>query len=516
MLKPYHDRQVNAVTVVETKDENVNDEEFQDVEPKIKSEILPCKLSNSTVLQNLDVKLCHLENCQQVQMKELILKYHDLFPDVPKRTSIAVHDVDVGDAKPIKQHPYRMNPEKSKIAESEIEYMLENDIIQPSRSDWSSPCVLVPKPDGSTRFCTDYRKVNAVSKTNVFPIPRVDDCIDRVGRSKYLTKIDLLKGYWCVPLTERGREISAFVTPSGLYEYKVLPFGMKNAPATFQRMIQSVIQDLPNTQAYIDDLITGSDSWEEHLQAVEKLFQRLSEANLTVNLNKSEFGCATVTYLGHVIGQGRVAPVDAKVQTILSFPTPTSKKCLRRFLGMVGYYRKFCKNFADVGLSLTNLLKKNVKFTWDEACQKAFDTLKSMLCHYPVLRSPDFNKPFSIAVDASDNAAGAVLQQADHENVEHPVAYFSKKFNKHQRNYSTVEKELLALILAIQHFEVYICTGQKPLKIYTDHNPLVFLSKMKNKNRRLLNWSLVLQEYDLEIKHVKGKDNIIADCLSRC
>lgn len=490
--------------------------EFQDDEPRIKAEVLSCKLSNSEVLKNLDVKLQHLEPSQKDQFERLIKKYENLFPDVPKKVSIAFHDVDVGDAKPIKQHPYRMNPEKRKIAEKEVEYMLEHDIIRPSNSDWSSPCVLVPKSDGSTRFCTDYRKVNAVTRTDVFPIPRIDDCIDKVGQAKFLTKIDLLKGYWCVPLTERAKSISAFATPSGLYQYEVLPFGMKNAPATFQRMMQSTISGLPHTGAYIDDLITWSDSWEEHIKDVETLFQRLTQANLTVNLNKSDFGCATVTYLGYVIGQGKVAPINAKVQAIMDFPVPDSKKALRRFLGMIGYYRKFCKNFAEIALSLTNQLKKSVKFTWDEACQRAFDRLKSLLCHFPVLKSPDFNKPFSIAVDASDQACGAVLlQRSDSDDLEHPVAYFSRKFNRHQKNYSTIEKELLALVLALQHFEVYVCTGQKPMIVYTDHNPLVFLSKMKNKNRRLLNWSLILQEFDLEIKHVKGTDNVIADCLSR-
>lgn len=264
-------------------------------------------------------------------------------------------------------------------------------------------------------------------------------------------------------------------------------------------------------------MVTGSDTWEGHITDVERLFQRLSEANLTVNLAKSEFGCASVTYLGHVIGQGKVAPVDAKIQTIVAYPVPTSKRALRRFLGMVGYYRKFCKNFAEVALPLTKLLKKSEKFVWNDACQKAFERLKFLLCHFPVLSSPDFGKPFALAVDASDDAVGAVLlQQNESDGVEHPVAYFSKKLNRHQRNYSTIEKELLALILALQHFDVYVCTSQKPLIVYTDHNPLVFLRKMKNKNRRLLNWSLILQEYDIVIKHVKGKDNVIADCLSRC
>ncbi|KAI5617705.1 hypothetical protein C0J50_22774 [Silurus asotus] len=406
MLKPYHDRSVQIVSVV-SQGESAEGDDCQEEAPSIKSEIISCKLSNSEILQNLDVKMSHLEPWQQAQMMDLVLQHRDLFPDVPKRTHVAVHDVDVGNTQPLKQHPYRMSPEKCRLAEEEVAYMVKNNIIQPSHSNWSSPCVLVPKPDGTTRFCTDYRKVNAVTKTDAFSIPRVDDCIDKVGQSKFLTKIDLLKGYWCVPLTERGREISAFVTHSGLYEYQVLPFGMKNSPATFQRMIHAVIKDLPNTSAYIDDLVTGNKTWESHLKDVGRLFEKLSEANLTVNLAKSKFGCAHVTYLGHVIGQGQVVPVDAKIQAVLAFPVPNNRKALRRFLGIVGYYRKFRKNFADVAFPLTNVLKKREKFLWSESCQKAFDELKSMLCHYPVLQSPDFNKPFSVAVDASNDAAGS-------------------------------------------------------------------------------------------------------------
>ena len=512
MLKPYHTRG-GVVAAVELDSDT---DSYSQQTLTTKSEIVPCKISNMDILQNLSSKLSHLEPEQQLQMKQLIMKHQDLFPNVPKRTSLVVHDIDVGDANPVKQHPYRMNPEKCKQAEDEIAYMLKNNLIRPSSSNWSSPCVLVPKPDNSVRFCTDFRKVNAVTKTDAYPIPRIEDCIDAVGQAKYLTKIDLLKGYWCVPLTDRAREISAFVTPSGLYEYNVLPFGLKNAPATFQRMIQSIVNDLPCTRAYLDDLVTASESWDSHLKAVSLLFEKLSKANLTVNLAKSEFGHGHITYLGYVIGQGQVAPIQAKVQTMLSFPVPINRKALRRFLGMVGYYRKFCKNFADVALPLTDLLKKNVDFVWGDQCQKAFDTLKNMLCQHPILKSPDFEKPFSIAVDASDVAAGAVLLQKDEQsNVEHPIAYFSKKFNEHQKNYSTIEKELMALIFALQHFEVYVTSGEGPLTVYTDHNPLVFLNKMKNKNRRLLNWSLLLQEFDLEIKHIRGKDNVIADCLSR-
>ena len=245
---------------------------------------------------------------------------------MPLRTDTIIHDVDVGDAQPIKQHPYRLNPQKEEYLKNEVQYLLDNDFIEPSQSNWSSPCLLVPKPDKSYRMCTDFRKLNYVTKTDTFPIPRIDDCIDKVGKAKYVTKIDLLKGFYQVPLTERAKELSAFVTPSGLYQYKVMAFGMKNSPATFQRLINSVTSGIDGCDAYIDDAIIYSDTWEEHLSTIRQFYDRLSDAKLTVNLSKSEFACATVTFLGHVVGQGQIKPVDSKVCAINVFPRPENKK----------------------------------------------------------------------------------------------------------------------------------------------------------------------------------------------
>lgn len=357
--------------------------------------------------------------------------------------------------------------------------------------------------------------MNNVSKSDTFPIPRMDDCIDKVGNTRYVTKFDLLKGFWQVPLTERAKEISAFATPDGLYQYKVMPFGMKNSPATFQRLINKVIPGLHGCEAYIDDVIIYSDTWEEHLQIIRKFFERLTEAKLTINITKSEFAQAPVTYLGHVVGQGKVRPVDAKISSISEFPRPENKKQLMRFLGMAGYYRKFCPNFSAFTEPLTRLLNKRAKFVWCDTCHKAFQELKALLNSAPVLTAPDFKAPFKLAVDASDVAAGAVLLQEDKDGVDHPVCYFSKTFSKSQRNYSTIEKECLALVLALQHFEAYIISSSQPIKVFSGHNPLVFLHKLKGKNQRLRRWSLMLQEYDLDIIHIKGKDNVIADCLSR-
>ena len=226
----------------------------------------------------------------------LILEYEHLFPDIPTRTDQIYHDVDIEGSKPIKQHPYRMNPMKLQYLREEIQYLLDNDFIEPSQRDWSSPCILVPKPDGIFRMCTDYRKVNTVTKTDFLPVPRMDDCIDNIGQAKYVTKFDLLKGFWQIPLTDRGKEISAFVTPGGLYQYKVMPFGMKNSPETFQRLINMIITGLDNCEAYIDDAIIYSEEWDQQIKTIREFFERLSEAKLTINLAKSEFCHATLTF----------------------------------------------------------------------------------------------------------------------------------------------------------------------------------------------------------------------------
>ncbi|CAB4029730.1 Hypothetical predicted protein [Paramuricea clavata] len=511
MLKSYYERKngVQVVNVIDVENNNIEDttELFNLSEST--------KLHNSDVLRDMDTKLSHLSESQRRDIEVLVQEYQCLFPDVPSRTDHIAHDVEINDAPPIKQHPYRLNPTKQKHLEAEIEYLLENDFIEPSQSSWSSPCLLVPKPDGSYRMCTDYRKLNNVTKADTYPIPRIDDCVDKIGTAKYVSKFDLLKGFWQIPLTERAKEVSAFVTPKGLYQYKVMPFGMRNSPATFQRLINNVIAEVEGCEGYIDDVIIYSDTWEEHLKIMRKFFTRLSDAKLTINLLKSEFGCGHVTYLGHIVGQGQVKPVEAKVEAISMFPQPASKKHVMRFLGMAGYYRKFCPNFSAITEPLTRLLQKNAKFHWTEQCQFAFEQLKAMLQRAPVLSAPDFTRPFKLAVDASDVAAGGVLLQEDQDGIDHPVCYFSRKFNKNQKNYSTIEKECLALILVLQHFNVYVSSPEVPLIVYTDHNPLVFLHKLKDNNQRLLRWSLILSEYNMVINHIKGRDNLIADCLSR-
>lgn len=343
----------------------------------------------------------------------------------------------------------------------------------------------------------------------------MDDCIDDVGNAQVVSKLDLLKGYWQVPLTERASKISAFVTPDHFLEYMVMAFGMCNAPATFQRPVNSVLSGVEHCTAYLDDIVIYTKTWEEHLKTLEQVFVRLAGASLTLNLAKCDFGRATVTYLGRQVGQGQVRPVDAKISVILTCKIPSTRKALHSFLGMAGYYRSFCRNFATVVHPLTDLLSPRKAFVWTPACQHAFDNIRSLLTQAPVLTAPNFSEPFKLEVDASDVGVGAVLLQTDKNGVDHPVSYFSKKFNIHQVKYSTIEKETLALLLALQHFEVYVGSSNKPLIVYSDHNPLVFLRHMYNQNQRLMRWALAMQDHHLEIRHKKGCDNVIADALSR-
>lgn len=249
-----------------------------------------------------------------------------------------------------------------------------------------------------------------------------------------------------MPLSKRAQDISSFVTPILLYSYQVMSFGLRNAPAMFQRLMNRVISGLDGCAVYLDDLVVFSDSWDTHIKRVYAVMKHLSEAKLTVNLAKCAFARATLTYLEKVVGNGEVLPVHAKVQAIQKFPVTVTKEELMRFLGFVGYYHSFCRNFSTVAAPLTDLLKSHVKFVWSSNCEIAFENVKALLCSSPVLAAPCFDKSFSLQVDVSHVGAGAFLQQNDSAGVIHPVSYFSQKFNTYQLNYTVVEKEALALV----------------------------------------------------------------------
>ncbi|XP_076032468.1 uncharacterized protein LOC143020190 [Oratosquilla oratoria] len=427
MLKLYREREQNPVgeTVTSVCTVSLMHEVDEDtISPTLE---MPWK-ENAGGWPQVVEKLDHLTAAQREDLTALLSKYQEVFRDTPGKTDLILHDVDVGDAKPIKQAQYRVNPQRAAIIRKEIDYMLAHGLITPAQSEWSSPVILVPKADGTQRFCVDFRRVNAVTKRDSYPLPRLEECIDRVGGAHFITKLDLLRGYWQVPMTPRAQSISCFAALGKTYQCKVMPFGMTNAPATFQRLMNKITEDIPSCVTYLDDVVVYSDTWQDHLDRLSLLFDKLVSANLVLNLTKCEFVQAKVHYLGYVIGQGELAPPQAKVEIILRIPVPQTKKEIP---------------------PLTDLRKKGAKFQWTESCNTAFVQAKSLLCTAPVLQAPDFSKPFSLYCDTSNIGVGAVLLQAK-DTVDHPVSYFSRKLNMAQKkvenikcNYVLISKRLM-------------------------------------------------------------------------
>ena len=354
--------------------------------------------------------------------------------------------------------------------------MLKEGIIEPATSPWSSPIVLVNKKDKSLRLCVDYRKLNAVSEGDAYPMPHVDDLIDRLGQAKFISALDLSKGYWQVPIAEESKPKTAFITPFGLYQFHVMPFGLQGAPATFQRLMNRVLLGFEDfSAAYLDDIIIFSETWNDHLHHLRQVLESLKSAGLTVKMRKCQLGMDECSYLEHVVGNGMVRPEAGKLSAIQNFPTPHSKKDVKVFLGLSGYYRKFIPDYSAVAAPLTDLTRRSAPnvVKWTEPCYKAFKKLKEILCTEPVLKSPDFRRPFILQTDASNRGVEAVLSQMDSEGTEHPVGYYSRKLLPREESYSTIEKECLAIKLGIQAFRVYL--QGNPFEIQTDHRALIWL-----------------------------------------
>ena len=389
-----------------------------------------------------------LSQQQRTDLETLLKSFADVIRDVPGRTSLIEHHIRTGNANPIRLPPYRIPHAYRDAVKEEIEEMLAQGLIEPSTSEWSAPVVLVKKKDGSMRLCVDYRRLNGVSETDAYPMPRIDELIDRLGKSCFISTIDLTRGYWQVPVTEEARSKTAFSTPYGLYQFNVMPFGLQGAPATFQRLMDQVLRGLDEfSSAYLDDVIVFSTTWDDHMKNLKEVLLRLREAGLSIKLKKCQFGMDHCTYLGHVVGSGEVHPEPTKIHAVRSFPVPQTKKQVRVFLGLTGYYRRFISNYASIAAPLTDLTRKAAptRVVWTAKCVNAFQKLKESLCTAPVLQSPDFSRPFILQTDASDRGVGAILSQCDDNGQDHPVAYFSRKLLLREQRYSTIEKECLAI-----------------------------------------------------------------------
>ncbi|CAM4658449.1 unnamed protein product [Lepidochelys kempii] len=457
-----------------------------------------------------------LGRMQRQQIQELCTSYAPTFSATPGLTERAYHSIDTGNAHPIRVQPYRVSPQAKTAIEREIQDMLQMGVIRPSESAWASPVVLVPKPDGEIRFCVDYRKLNAVTRPDNYPMPRTDELLEKLGRAQFISTLDLTKGYWQVPLDESAKERSAFITHLGLYEFNVLPFGLRNAPATFQRLVDGLLAGLGEyAVAYLDDVAIFSDSWADHLEHLQEVLERIREAGLTVKAKKCQIGLNRVTYLGHQVGQGTISPLQAKVDAIQKWPVPKSKKQVQSFLGLAGYYRRFVPHYSQIAAPLTDLTKKKQPnaVQWTGKCQKAFNKLKATLMSDPVLRAPDFDKPFLVTTDASERGVGAVLMQKGPDQEFHPVVFLSKKLSERESNWSVTEKECYAIVYALEKLRPYVW-GRR-FHLQTDHAALKWLHTVKETNKKLLRWSLALQDFDFDIQHISGASNKVADALSR-
>uniref|UniRef100_A0A8C1LPZ1 Gypsy retrotransposon integrase-like protein 1 n=1 Tax=Cyprinus carpio TaxID=7962 RepID=A0A8C1LPZ1_CYPCA len=342
---------------------------------------------------------------QKTELQHLVSQFPDVFSPQPGRTHVLEHDVRTPPGTIVRQRPYRVREARRHAIEEEVQEMLRLGVIEPSHSPWSSPIVMVPKPDGTLRFCNDFRRLNEVSEFDCYPMPHVDELFDRLGRVWFISTLDLTKGYWQVPLSEQAKPKTAFSTPNGHWQYRVLPFGLHGAPATFQRLMDVLLRPhQAYAAAYIDDVVIHSETWEDHLERLRRVLLELRLAGLTANPRKCHLALSEAKYLGYQVGRGLIRPQKKKVAAILSAPRPTYKTQVRAFLGLAGYYRCFIPNFSSLASPLTDLTRKGQpeKVPWTSETEAAFHRIKAALTTEPVLRAPDFNCPFLVQTDASN------------------------------------------------------------------------------------------------------------------
>ena len=453
-----------------------------------------------------------------MQVKNLLLEFQSVFGDSKGnigRTSLIQHKINTGEAKPIKQRPRPVPIHHREALDKAMRELIEKDLIEPSSSPWCAPIVLVKKKDGSLRTCVDYRLLNAVSKKDSYPAPSAQSSLDHLSGSKYFSTLDLASGYHQIEMEPEDKEKTAFCTGRhGLYQYKVMPFGLSNGTATFQRLMELIFagQQWHEVLLYIDDIISYCTDFSQGIERLRVVFQKLQDAGLTLKAKKCILFQKQVSFLGHLVSEHGVATDPEKVLAVVEWPVPKSTTEVRSFVGLCAYYRRFIKSFSEIAKPLHKLTEKNAKFSWSEGCQSAFDELKSRLVSAPVLTYPNDQDKFILDTDASDKAMGAVLSQVQ-EEVERVVAYGSKTFSRSEKNYCVTRKELLAVVYFVKHFKHYLLGKQ--FLIRTDHGSLRWLMNFRNAEGQIARWLEILSSFDFEIQHRPGKLHQNADALSR-
>ena len=454
---------------------------------------------------------------QKEALKRFILQHKKAFSIHGELGRYSKHpfSINTGNAKPIRQMPRPVPHHRKAEVDKQIDEMLQMGVIEPSDSEWASPILMVQKADGTLRFCVDYRKLNAVTKHDSFPLPNINDCLASLGsHSEYFSTLDMKSGYWQVEMEKSSQEKAAFTTHRGLFKPVVQPFGPKGGVAHFSRIMTALLGSLQwNTLLiYLDDLLIFSDTFSEHLRRLGAVLRILEEANLKLKPSKCQLLRKSVAFLGHNISSRGISPKMDKIEAVSKWAPPKTAQELQQFLGFASFYRRYIRDFATIAEPLNQLTRKNREFKWEARCAESFNRLKEALCQHPVLAHPDFQLPFQLTTDASATGLGAVLSQTQ-LGEERPLCYASRTLTSAERNYSTTERECLAVVWAMEYFDYYLSGAT--FTVYTDHNPLTYLRSIPQPHGRLARWILRLEQYQFNIKYKPGKDIPHADALSR-
>ena len=457
-----------------------------------------------------------LEPAKREELRMLLVEYADVFAEALQAPWVlnpahgVFHGIPTGTAAPIRLPPYRVSAAERDILRRLVDEMEAAGIVRPSCSPWAAPVVLVRRKDGKHRFCVDYRRLNAVTVKDAFPMALVEDLVDALSGADTFTSLDLSSGYWQIPVAPEDIPKTAFVTPFGLYEFVVMPFGLTSAPATFQRLMNAVLRHLPE-RAYLDDIAVGS----THVGRLRALFQVLRAAGLRLKASKCHVGQPSIKFLGRVVSKDGLGVDDDKTRAIDAWPRPKDATGVRRFLGLASYYRRFVDRFAEIAEPLTRLTGTLAAFEWDDAHETAFQQLKAALVSAPVLVLPLPGLPFGLITDASTVGISAILTQPrpGDAGAEPVIAYASRALIDAERRYSATELECLAVVWGLEKFRVY--TWGQPVRVITDHQALQWLWSLKAPTGRLGRWALRLQEFDITVAYRPGRLNGSADALSR-
>jgi hypothetical protein len=451
----------------------------------------------------------------------LIMKFKDVFPDkppqqLPPKRNIQ-HDIKLIDEKKTHmQQVYRCSKNELEQLRKYIDEMIEAGWIRHSTSPHAAPVVFVKKPDGSMRVCVDYRKINANTIPDATIMPNIKESFDRLEGMKFFSKIDFSSGFHQIRMNDESISKTAFTTRYGHFEYTVMPMGLKNAPATFTKLMNSLFQNESDNGIliYLDDILIYSRTIEEHYRLLDKVFTILRNNQLYIKFKKCQFFVNEIDFLGHTITSEGRRPQQAKIDKAIAFPPPTTKKQIQSFLGITNHFRDHIKNYSHVAAPMTDLLSDSLKFNWTDKQQQSFDKLKQLLAEATTLRPSNSDLPFIIHTDASNVAIGASLEQRIDDKLSPvPICFMSSKLNTHEINYPTHEKEQLAIVRALQHFRPYI-EGCKII-LYTDNKSLEYLKSQKSMSQRQIRWLLEIERHNLIIKYIKGNKNTVADALSR-